>query len=418
MTLTRATLSSDNSVYAQLILDIGPDAVCQTAKRLGIQTKLDCYPAEGLGGLTRGVTTLEMAGAYATLASGGVRHRPTGIEKVVFPDGKSEKLAKPKGTRVMTDGQAYEVTQILEQNVQSGTGTAASYGCPAAGKTGTTDEAKDAWFVGYTPELSAAVWVGYPDAGVAMPGAQGGTYAAPVWNAFMTPAHGEFCGSFPTPTEPFAVVAVLRQVRQHGRGRHRQLLRLRRRQRIHRGSRLQLGYRRHRGHLRGRWPVRPGSLRVGAPAAAGGPDASRVHSGPRNGWHRRHRVVLPELELIAAIQAALGRRSERIVRWTGDDAAVVRARPLAVTSIDTVVEGTHFRLDTHSPADVGWKALAAALSDLAAMGAEPGRGLHLAGAARALRGRARAGGRDGIAGSRVRHDDRRRGHRRGDRCSW
>ena len=203
VTLTRATLSSDNSVYAQLILDVGPDAVCQTAKRLGIQTKLDCYPAEGLGGLTRGVTTLEMAGAYATLASGGVRHRPTGIEKVVFPDGKSEKLAKPKGTRVMTDGQAYEVTQILEQNVQSGTGTAASYGCPAAGKTGTTDEAKDAWFVGYTPELSAAVWVGYPDAGVAMPGAQGGTYAAPVWNAFMTPAHGEFCGSFPTPTEPF-----------------------------------------------------------------------------------------------------------------------------------------------------------------------------------------------------------------------
>ena len=202
VSLTRATLSSDNTVYAQLILDIGPKAVCETAKLLGITTKLDCYPAEGLGGLTRGVTPLEMAGAYATLASGGVRHRPTGIEKVVFPDGKSENLAKSKGKRVLTDGEAYEVTNILKMNVQSGTGTAANYGCPAAGKTGTTDEAKDAWFVGYTPELSAAVWVGYPDAGIAMPGAQGGTYAAPVWHAFMLPAHGQFCDDFPEPTEP------------------------------------------------------------------------------------------------------------------------------------------------------------------------------------------------------------------------
>jgi penicillin-binding protein 1A len=202
VSLTRATLSSDNTVYAQLILDIGPDAVCDTAKLLGITTKLDCYPAEGLGGLTRGVTPLEMAGAYATLASGGIRHRPTGIEKVVFPDGKSEDLASSKGKRVLTDGEAYEVTKVLHENVVGGTGTRANYGCPAAGKTGTTDEAKDAWFVGYTPQLSAAVWVGYPKAGIPMPGAQGGTLAAPVWNTFMVPAHGDFCGDFPPPTEP------------------------------------------------------------------------------------------------------------------------------------------------------------------------------------------------------------------------
>jgi penicillin-binding protein 1A len=203
MSLTSATLASDNTVYAQLILDIGPDKVCHTAKLLGITTKLDCYPAEGLGGLTRGVTTLEMANAYATLAAGGVRRRATGIARVQFPDGKSERLGKPKGKRVMTDGQAYEVTKILKSNVTSGTGTRANYGCPAAGKTGTTDEAKDAWFVGYTPRLSAAVWVGYPDAGVAMPGAQGGEYAAPVWNAFMTPAHGDFCEDFAYPEVPF-----------------------------------------------------------------------------------------------------------------------------------------------------------------------------------------------------------------------
>jgi penicillin-binding protein 1A len=205
--LTRATLSSDNSVYAQLILDVGPDNVCKTAKLLGITTKLDCYPAEGLGGLRLGVTPLEMASAYATLAAGGVRHRPTAIAKVVFPDGKSEDLANSEGKRVLTDGEAYEVTRILEMNVQSGTGTAAGYGCPAAGKTGTTDEGKDAWFVGYTPHLSTAVWVGYPDAGIAMPGAQGGTYAAPVWHAFMLPAHGDDCNEFPQPEEPAELTA-------------------------------------------------------------------------------------------------------------------------------------------------------------------------------------------------------------------
>jgi len=81
---------------------------------------------------------------------------------------------------------------------------------------------------------------------------------------------------------------------------------------------------------------------------------------------------MPERELIRAIQAAIAERSERVVRWSGDDAAVVRARPYAVTSIDTVVDGVHFSLATHSAADVGWKAVATALSDLAAMGAQPG----------------------------------------------
>jgi thiamine-monophosphate kinase len=81
---------------------------------------------------------------------------------------------------------------------------------------------------------------------------------------------------------------------------------------------------------------------------------------------------VPELELIRAIQAAIADRGDRVVRWSGDDAAVVRARGVAVTSIDTVVDGVHFSLATHAPADVGWKALATALSDVAAMGAEPG----------------------------------------------
>ena len=203
MSLYSATLASDNTVYAQLILDIGPEKVCRTAKLMGIQTKLDCYPAEGLGGLRLGVSPLEMATAYATLAAGGIRHRPTAIRKVVFPDGNSDKLSRPKGKRVLTDGQAYEVTRILEANVQSGTGrTASSLGCPAAGKTGTTDNHNDAWFVGYTPHLSTAVWWGYPDALIST-GEQGGGTPTSIWTAYMDLAKGDDCSDFPLPQEPF-----------------------------------------------------------------------------------------------------------------------------------------------------------------------------------------------------------------------
>ena len=117
MTLTQATLASDNTVYAQLILDLGAKAVRETAELMGITTKLDAYPAEGLGGLRRGVSPLEMANAYATLASGGMRNKPKAITKVVFPDGKSDDLGEPERERAFSDGVAYEVTKILEQNV-------------------------------------------------------------------------------------------------------------------------------------------------------------------------------------------------------------------------------------------------------------------------------------------------------------
>ncbi|HEX6583726.1 MAG TPA: transglycosylase domain-containing protein [Thermoleophilaceae bacterium] len=207
MTIKSATVASDNTVYAQLILDVGPKKVCETAHLLGVTSKLDCYPAEGLGGLTRGVTPLEMANAYATLASGGIRNKPKAIKRVVFPDGKSEDLGKPVRKRVLTDGQADAVTQILEANVLGGTGTAAQYGCPAAGKTGTTDNFTDAWFVGYTPHLSTAVWVGYPDEQVSMEATRigsvaGGTWPARIWHDFMTTAHGTNCDDFPVPDEP------------------------------------------------------------------------------------------------------------------------------------------------------------------------------------------------------------------------
>jgi penicillin-binding protein 1A len=208
ISLTRATLRSDNTVYAQLDMDVGPKEVAKTAQMMGITTKLDGYPAEGLGGLRLGVSPLEMADAYATLASGGIHHKPTAIKKVEFPDGKSDNFGKDEGNRVMTDGQAYEVTKVLKQNVQAGTGTSANYGCPAAGKTGTTDNFTDAWFVGFQPQLVAAVWVGYPNALVEMRSVHGisvagATFPAGIWHDFMNQAHGSFCGDFPQPTTPF-----------------------------------------------------------------------------------------------------------------------------------------------------------------------------------------------------------------------
>jgi penicillin-binding protein 1A len=205
--LVRATLASDNSVYAQLDVDLGPKSVKETAKMMGIETKLDGIPSEGLGGLRLGVSPLEMANAYATLASGGIRNEPKAIKKVVFRDGKSDNLGEPKRERVFSDGVAYEVTRILEMNVKSGTGTKAQMGCPAAGKTGTTDNFNDAWFVGYTPDLAASVWVGYPNAlremysvhGVSV---AGGTFPTEIWHDFMNIAKGDDCASFPQPSQP------------------------------------------------------------------------------------------------------------------------------------------------------------------------------------------------------------------------
>jgi penicillin-binding protein 1A len=204
MTLARATLKSDNTVFAQLDLDLGPKSVADTAKEMGITTKLDGYPAEGLGGLKRGVSPLEMANAYGTLASGGIRNKPIAILRVKFPDGEVEELGKPKRERVFSDAVAYEVTKILKQNVTQGTGTRANISCPSAGKTGTTDNFNDAWYDGYTPHLTAAVWVGYPDALKEMRSVHGisvagGTFPAMIWNKFMQVAKGDHCSDFPRP---------------------------------------------------------------------------------------------------------------------------------------------------------------------------------------------------------------------------
>ena len=206
--LVRATLASDNSVYQQLDLDLGPDQVKETAKDMGIKSTLNGYPAEGLGGLEYGVSPLEMANAYATIADGGYRNRPIAVTKVVFPDGRTDNLGKPKRKKMFSDGVTHEATKILQQNIQGGTGTAANIGCPAGGKTGTTDNFRDAWFVGFTPKLTTAVWVGYPNKQVEMFSVHGiavagGTFPAQIWGAYMKQVKGGFCGDFKQPSEPF-----------------------------------------------------------------------------------------------------------------------------------------------------------------------------------------------------------------------
>ena len=166
MNLFQATLRSDNSVFIQLALDLGPENVADTAVDMGIKREhVHGYPAESLGGLEEGVSPLEMATAYGTIASGGYRNRPTAITKVEFPDRKSElpRRWRVHRTKIFTDGQTYEATKILEANIQGGTGGRAATGCPAAGKTGTTDRNTDAWFAGFTPRFATAVWVGYPN---------------------------------------------------------------------------------------------------------------------------------------------------------------------------------------------------------------------------------------------------------------
>jgi penicillin-binding protein 1A len=211
MTLHQATLRSDNSVYIQLASDLGPDKVKQTARMMGITSPLHGYCAETLGGLSNGVSPLEMADAYATIASGGYRNRPRIIRKVTFPDGHSELPAawRVKRTKVFSDGVTYEATRILQDNVNAGTGTHANLGCPQGGKTGTTDHNTDAWFVGFTPRLATAVWVGYPNARIEMNTlyhglpVDGGTYPADIWHAYMQHAIGKFCGPFAKPKQAF-----------------------------------------------------------------------------------------------------------------------------------------------------------------------------------------------------------------------
>jgi penicillin-binding protein 1A len=216
MPLTEATWESVNVIFAKLGLDVGPENIARTAYDMGITSPLgikgaraipcklgpNCFipPADAIGGLSVGVTPLEQANAYATLASGGVHHDPTAIDKVVFPGGKVDEPSTDEGKRVLTQGQAYEVTKVLEGVITSGTGAGYTYmGCSSeAGKTGTSEDLSDAWFVGYTPLYSTAVWTGHPLSRAST--GFGGPTSGPIWRSFMEAAQGSNCPEFDVPS--------------------------------------------------------------------------------------------------------------------------------------------------------------------------------------------------------------------------
>jgi len=192
-----ATLRSDNTVYAQMALDIGAEAIVDVAHRMGITSELNADPAIALGGLRVGVSPLEMAAAYATLANRGEYVEPTIILRVKDASGKVLYEAKPKRRQAISAAVAYEVTRILAMNIKRGTGTKADIDRPAAGKTGTTTEWHDAWFCGYTPHLSTTVWVGHPEAQIPMKNVHGirvtgGSFPAIIWQKFMYAADRKY----------------------------------------------------------------------------------------------------------------------------------------------------------------------------------------------------------------------------------
>ncbi|MFP5364630.1 MAG: transglycosylase domain-containing protein [Thermoleophilia bacterium] len=205
-TLARATTFSDNAIYAQVGIKVGTKRVARTAERMGIRTPVSTNYAITLGGLKQGVTPLDMAHAYQTLATGGVlvggtlgdgAKAPVGIRRVTLRDDRKRVVDRnrPRHKRVLPKNVAETTTGILESVIKVGTARAAQLGKVRAwGKTGTTENYGDAWFVGATEKFTVAVWVGYPHELRPMRNeyrgrpVAGGTYPAQIWRDFMLAA--------------------------------------------------------------------------------------------------------------------------------------------------------------------------------------------------------------------------------------
>ena len=208
MTLSDALAHSVNTIAVQLADKVGTKNIIANAKKMGITTldAKDDNLAMALGGLTKGVTPLEMASAYGTFANKGVHVKPTAIVKILDRNGNvledASTLEKEETkTRVMSEREAYEMTTMLEGVIDHGTGRGAAIGRPAAGKTGTTDDNKDAWFVGYTPDIVTAVWIGDDTGSHSLGEVYGGTIPAEIWKDYMSSATSdESGGDFSAPS--------------------------------------------------------------------------------------------------------------------------------------------------------------------------------------------------------------------------
>jgi penicillin-binding protein 1A len=219
LTLWDATAHSVNAVFARLIIEVGAEAVVDAAGRMGISSPLEANPAIALGGLGEGVSPLEMASAYGTVASSGLRTEPTGIERVTDAAGDTLFTVAPVAERAVAEDVAVQTSLMLHEVVERGTGTRAKLDEWAAGKTGTTQEYRDAWFVGYSGDLVAAVWVGYAEGQVEMVDVggirvSGGSFPATIWRDFMKKALSYRAGgvSIPAPAEDGESGTVLVEV--------------------------------------------------------------------------------------------------------------------------------------------------------------------------------------------------------------
>ncbi|MFP5352752.1 MAG: transglycosylase domain-containing protein [Actinomycetota bacterium] len=230
LSLLEATVFSVNVVYAQLVIDdIGEEAVVEVAERMGISSYNDLLPVPSAVLGTNEVNPLDMASAYGTLAANGVYNPPIAITRITRADGEILYKDETEGEEALEPAVAYLTTSALQQVIQRGTAAAyGNIGRPAAGKTGTAQEYRDAWFVGYTPDLVASVWVGYPEGSIEMKpscsgsinpcrptrtissgGVTGGSFPTQIWSAFMLQAlSGVPASSFPPPTSGTTTVTI------------------------------------------------------------------------------------------------------------------------------------------------------------------------------------------------------------------
>ncbi|MCL2798669.1 MAG: transglycosylase domain-containing protein [Endomicrobia bacterium] len=188
VTLRTALALSINTCAIQMIMQVTPIKVIQAAKRLGITTPMSNSLALALG--SSDVTLQEMVSAYATFGAGGVKTRPYVINKITDKDGRILEQNLPSQTEVLSPQTCYIMTNMLKSVIERGSGWyAKNLGRPCAGKTGTTNEYSDAWFIGYTPQLAAGVWVGYDDRSISLgEKSTGGNLACPIWTTFMKSA--------------------------------------------------------------------------------------------------------------------------------------------------------------------------------------------------------------------------------------
>ncbi len=190
MILKQGLMKSVNAIAAQLVERVGPEALIDVARRSGINSALTPVYSLALG--TSGTSPLEMASAFSTFATGGVRHEPFWIRRIEDPLGRVLEEQIVRGQRTLDAGIGFQLVDMMRGVLTAGTGRIVrrmGFDLPAAGKTGTTDDYRDAWFTGFTPTLSVSVWVGY-DRGISMRdvngvGITGGRGAAPIWAEFM-----------------------------------------------------------------------------------------------------------------------------------------------------------------------------------------------------------------------------------------